>query len=169
MNKEDQMEEKDTAINTVEMEKPSCQLLLTTPMAAIMVSGKDTSELSGLLASIGPIYTAAAEDTQGDVKDVLLAVSFVLQGGDNIIEIFFGNESEKLNFDRMMEISATGADFWMCKLADKEIETSDLIKLFKAIQAGLIETVGDLREENEMIDQLIQVQDKVIEHVLSLN
>lgn len=163
------MEENDTAINTAEMEKPSCQLLLTTPMAAIMVSGKDTSELSGLLASIGPIYTAAAEDTQGDVKDVLLAVSFVLQGDDNIIEIFFGNESEKLNFDRMMEISATGADFWMCKLADKEIETSDLIKLFKAIQAGLIETVGDLREENEMIDQLIQVQDKVIEHVLSLN
>ena len=169
MNKEDQMEEKDTAIKTAEMGKPSYQLLLTTPMAAIMLSGKDTSLLSGLLASIGPIYTAAAEDTQGDIKEALLAVSFVLQGGDSVIEIFFGNENEKLDFDRMMEISATGADFWMCKLSDGEIETSDLIKLFKAIQAGLIETVGDLREENEMIDQLIQVQDKVIDHVLSLN
>ena len=158
-----------TAINTAEMGKPSSQLLLTTPMAAIMLSGKDASELSGLLASIGPIYNAAAEDSQGDVKEVLLAVSFVLQGSDSIIDKFFGDEKEKLNFDRMMEISATGADFWMCKLADKEIETSDLIKLFKAIQAALIETVGELREENEMIDQLIQVQDKVIEHVLSLN
>lgn len=163
------MEEKESAINTAEMGKPSCQLLLTTPMAAIMLSGKDASELSGLLASIGPIYTAAAEDTQGDIKEVLLAVSLVLQGSDSIIDKFFGDEKEKLNFDRMMEISATGADFWMCKLADREIETSDLIKLFKAIQAALIETVGELREENEMIDQLIQVQDKVIEHVLSLN
>ena len=159
------MEEKDTA----GMDKPSCQLLLTTPMAAIMVSGKDSRELSGLLASIGPIYFAAAEDTQGDIKEVLLAVSLALQGGDNVIEKFFGNEKEKLNFDRMMEISATGADFWMCKLSDGDIETSNVIKLFKAIQAGLIETVGDLRDENEMIDQLIQVQGKVIEHVLSLN
>ena len=163
------MKEKDTAINTAKMDRPSCQLLLTAPMAAIMLSGKDPGELSGLLASIGPIYAAAAEDTQGDIKEVLLAVSLVLQGGDSLIEKFFGNENEKLNFDRMMEISATGADFWMCKLGDGEVETSDLIKLFKAIQAGLIETVGDLREENEMIDQLIQVQDKVIEHVLSLN
>ena len=169
MNKEDQMENKDTEKNSTELEKPSCQLLLTTPMAAIMVSGKDPSELSELLVSIGPIYTAAAEDAQGDVKEVLLGVSSVLQGSDSIIDKFFGSEKEQLNFDRMMEISATGADFWMCKLADKEIETSELIKLFKAIQAGLIETVGDLREENEMIDQLIQVQDKVIEHVLSLN
>ena len=47
------MEKKDTGINTAEMEKPSSQLLLTTPMAAIMVSGKAASELSGLLASIG--------------------------------------------------------------------------------------------------------------------
>lgn len=162
------MKDKDTAINTAEMDKPSCQLLLTTPMAAIMLSGKDSSELSGLLASIGPIYMAAAKDTQGEIKEALLAVSFVLQGGDSLIEIFFGSENEKLNFGRMMEISATGADFWMCKLSDGEIESSDLIKLFKAIQAGLIETVGDLREENEMIDQLIQVQDKVVEHVLSL-
>ena len=169
MNKEDQMKEKDTAINTAGMDRPSCQLLLTTPMAAIMLSGKDSSELSGLLASIGPIYAAAAEDAQGDIRKVLLAVSFVLQSGDNLIEIFFGNENEKLDFDRMMEISATGADFWMCKLSDGEIETSDLIKLFKAIQAGLIETVGDVREENEMIDQLIQVQDKVIEHISSPN
>ena len=163
------MKEEESAINTTEMGKPSCQLLLTTPMAAIMLSGKDASELSGLLASIAPIYNAAAEDSQGDVKEVLLAVSVVLQGSDSIIDKFFGDEKEKLNFDRMMEISATGADFWMCKLADKQIETPDLIKLFKAIQAALIETVGELREENEMIDQLIQVQDKVIEHVLSLN
>ncbi|MCK4742636.1 MAG: hypothetical protein KAT25_02325 [Sulfuriflexus sp.] len=163
------MKEKDTAINTAEMGKPSCQLLLTTPMAAIMLSGKDASELSGLLASIGPIYTAAANDTQGDIKEVLLAVSFVLQGSDSIIDTFFGSEDEKLNFDRMMVISATGADFWMCKLSDGEIGTSDLIKLFKAIQAGLIETVGDLREENKMIDQLIQVQDQIIEHISSLN
>lgn len=163
------MEEKNTAINTAGMNKPSCQLLLTTPMAAIMLSGKDSGELSGLLASIGPIYSAAAEDTQGDIKEVLLAVSSVLQDGDNIIEKIFGNENGKLNFDRMMDISATGADFWMCKLSDGEIETSDLIKLFKAIQAGLMETVGDVREENEMIDQLIQVQDKVVEYVLSLN
>jgi len=162
------MDEKNTAKNTTEMGKPSCQLLLTTPMAAIMLSGKDASELSGLLASIGPIYAAAAEDTQGDVKDVLLAVSSVLQGGDSIIETFFSDEKEKLSFDRMMEISATGADFWMCKIADKEIETAELIKLFKAIKAGLIETVGELRDTNEMIDQLIQVQDKIIEHVLSL-
>lgn len=163
------MEEKDRALNTAGMSKPSCQLLLTTPMAAIMLSGKDSGELSGLLASIGPIYSAAAEDTQGDIKEVLLAVSSVLQGGDNVIEKIFGNENEKLNFDRMMDISATGADLWMCKLSDGEIETSDVIKLFKAIQAGLMETVGDVREENEMIDQLIQVQDKVIEYVLSLN
>ena len=169
MNKEVQMKERDTAINTEAMDKPSCQLLLTTPMAAIMMSGKDPGELSELLASIGPIYSAAAEDAQGDVKKVLLAVSSVLQGGDSIVDKFFGSEEKQLNFDRMMEISATGADFWMCKLADKEIETSEIVKLFKAIQAGLIETVGDLREENEMIDQLIQVQDKVIEHVLSLN
>lgn len=163
------MAERDTAINTAEMGKPSCQLLLTTPMAAIMLSGKDPGELSGLLATIGPIYAAAAEDASGDVKEVLLGVSSVLQGSDSIIDKFFGSEKKQLNFDRMMEISATGADFWMCKLADKEIDIADLIKLFKAIQAGLIETVGEMREENEMIDQLIQVQDKVIEHVLSLN
>ena len=169
MNKEEKMEDKDTAINTATVDKPSCQLLLTTPMAAIMLSGKDPSELSGLLASVGPIYNAAAVDSQGDVKEVLLAVSSVLQAGDSIVDKFFGSEKKQLDFDRMMEISATGADFWMCKLADKEIETSDLVKLFKAIQAGLVETVGDVREENEMIDQLIQVQDKVIEHVLSLN
>lgn len=163
------MKEKDTAINTAEMSKPSCQLLLTAPMAAIMVSGKEPGELSGLLASIGPIYAAAAEDTQGDVKEVLLAVSSALQGGEGLIEKFFGSEEEKLNLDRMMDISATGADFWMCKLGDGEVEAPDLIKLFKAIRAGLIETVGDRREENEMIDQLIQVQDKVIEYVLSLD
>ena len=162
------MDEKESAINTTEMGKPSYQLLLTAPMAAIMVSGKEPSELSALLASIGPIYSAAAQDAQGDVKDVLLGVSSVLQGSESIIDKFFGSEEKQLNFDRMMEISGTGADFWMCKLADKEIEIADLIKLFKAIEAGLIETVGDLREKNEMIDQLIQVQDKVIEHVLSL-
>ena len=163
MNKEDKMEEQ----NIEEMKRPSCQLLLTTPMAAIMLSGKDNSELSGLLASIGPIYTSAAEDTLGEIKDVLLTASYLLQGGDTLIGKFF--EKENLNFDRMMEISATGADVWMCKLSDGEIESADLIKLFKAIQAGLIQAVGDLREENEMIDQFIQVQDKVIEYILSLN
>ena len=167
MNKEEKMKEKDGAINIEEMNKPSCQLLLTTPMAAIMLSGKDNSELSGLLASIGPIYTSAAEDTLGEIKEVLLTATHLLQGGDTLIGEFF--EKENLNFDRMMEISATGADIWMCKLSDGEIESADLIKLFKAIQVGLIETVGDLREENEMIDQFIQVQDKVIEHILSLN
>jgi len=161
------MEEKDVAINTEEMNKPSCKLLLTTPMAAIMASGKDNSEWSGLLTSIGPIYAAAAENTAGEIKEALLTVSFLLQGGDALIGRFFENDS--LNFDRMMEISATGADVWMCKLSDGEVEKSDFIKLFQAIQSGLIETVGGLREKNEMIDQLIQVQDKVIEHVLSLN
>lgn len=159
------MEENDVAA----MGRPSCQLLLTTPMAAIMVSGKDNSKLSDLLASIGPIYAAAAEDTQGDIKDVLTAVSSVLLRGENLIEIFFGSEEEQLNFDRMMEISAIGADLWMCKLSDGEVNPSDLNKLFKAIQAGLIETVGDVREENEMIDQIIQVQDKVIEYISSSN
>ena len=163
------MKDKDTAINTEEMDKPSCQLLLTTPMAAIMLSGKDSRESSALLTSIGPIYSTAAEDTKGNVKEVLLTVSSVLHGGDNLIKKIFGSEHENLNFDRMIDISATGADFWMCKLSDGEIETSDLIKLFKAIQAGLIETVGDVREKNEMVDQLIKVQDKVIDHILSLN
>ncbi len=74
-----------------------------------------------------------------------------------------------MNFDGMMEISAKGADFWMCKLSDGEIDKSDVIKLFKAIQAGLIEAVGDLREDNEMIDQLITTQDRIIEHISSLN
>ncbi len=161
------MKEKNIEINTEEMNKPSCKLLLTTPMAAIMLSGKDNSEWSGLLSSIGPIYTSAAGDANGEIKEALLTVAFILQGGDELIGKFF--KGENLNFDGMMEISATGADFWMCKLSDGKIEKSDLIKLFQALQAGLIEAVGDLREENEMVDQLIQVQDKVIEHILSLN
>ena len=167
MKKEDKMQEKNISINIEEMNRPSCQLLLTTPMAAILLSGKDNSEFSSLLASIGPIYTAAAEDTLGEVKDTLLTAAYLVKGGDALIGKFF--KDENLNFDRMMEISATGADVWMCKLSDGEIKSTVLIKLFKAIQAGLIEAVGDLREENEMIDQFIQVQDKVIEHILSLN
>lgn len=161
------MESNESAINTDEMNKPSCKLLLTAPMAAIMVSGKENSQWSGLLESIAPIYAAAAKKTHGEIKDVLLAASVLMQGGDASIRHFFVNESS--TFDHMMEISATGADVWMCKLSDGEIKETDLIKLFKAIQAGLVATVGDLREENAMINELIEVQDKVIEHISSLN
>jgi len=161
------MEEINVEINPEKMNAPSYKLLVTTPMAAIMSSGKQHSEWSGLLESIGPVYTSAAADTLGEVKEALLTVSFMLQGGDTLIEKYFGNDS--LNFDRMMEISATGADFWMCKLSDGEIQKPDVVKLFKAIQAGLIAAIGDLRDENEMIDQLIQIQDKIIEHISSLN
>ena len=114
-----------------------------------------------------PLYTSAAADTGGEVSEALSTVSALLQGGDSFIREYF--KKEDLSFDRMMEISATGADVWMCKLADAEIEKSDVIKLFKAIEAGLIEAVGDLREDNQFIDELIQVQDKVIEHISSLN
>lgn len=161
------MKEQDIGTDIDKMHNPSYKLLVTTAMAAIMFSGKDNSEWSDLLKSIAPVYSATAEDAHGDVKEALLTVSFILQGGDTFIRNFFDKDS--LNFDRLMEVSATGADLWMCKLSDGEVEQSDLIKLFQAIQAGLIETVGELRKENEMIDQLIQVQDKVIEHVLSLN
>ena len=161
------MEEISIGINSEKMNTPSYKLLVTTPMAAIMLSGKKNSEWSGLLESIGPIYTSAAGDTLGEVNKALLTVSLMLQGGDTLIRKYFENDS--LNFDRMMEISATGADIWMCRLSDGEIEKSDAIKLFQAIQAGLIETIGDLREENEMIDQLIQTQDKIIEHISSLS
>ena len=159
--------EKNIEINAEKMNTPSYKLLVTTPMAAIMLSGKENSEWSGLLASIGPVYASAAGDTLGEVKEALLTVSSMLKGGDALIKKYFENDS--LDFDRMMEISATGADVWMIKYSDREIEESDVIKLFKAIQAGLIEAIGDLREENEMIDQLIQVQDRIIEHISSLN
>jgi hypothetical protein len=161
------MEEKNIEINSEKMHAPSYKLLVTTPMAAIMLSGKENSEWSGLLETIGPIYTSAAGDTHGEVNEALLTVSSILHGGETLIRKYFENDS--LSFDRMMEISAIGADVWMCKLSDGEIEKSDVIKLFVAIQAGLIEAVGKLRKENEMIDQLIQVQDKVIEHISSLN
>jgi len=154
-------------INSAKMSTPSYKLLVTTPMAAIMLSGKANHEWSGLLESIGPIYSSAADDAQGEVNEALLTVSQILQGGNELIRPYF--ENDNLNFETMMEISAMGADVWMCKLADKEIEQSDTITLFKAIQAGLIEAVGDLREENEMIDQLIQTQDKVIEHISTSN
>lgn len=161
------MKETDAATDIDKMYNPSYKLLVTTAMAAIMFSGKDNSEWSGLLKSISPIYAATAEDAHGEIKEALATVSFILQGGDTFIRNFFDKDS--LNFDRLMEVSATGADLWMCKLSDGEIEKADLIKLFQAIQAGLIETVGELREENEMIDQLIQVQNKVIEHIATLN
>jgi len=163
------MGKKNIESTSEKMYAPSYKLLVTTPMAAIMVSGKQNSEWSGLLESIGPIYASAAGDTndEAEVKEALLTVSYILQGGDALIRKYF--ENENLTFDRMMEISATGADFWMCKLSDGEIEKSDVIKLFKAIQAGLIQAVGDLREENEMLDQLIQTQDKIIDHISSLN
>ncbi len=161
------MEDNSIEINTDRMNTPSYKLLVTTPMAAIMVCGKDNSEWSGLLESIKPIYTSAAEDTLGEVNEALLTVSLILEGGDSLIRNYFINET--LTFDRMIEISATGADVWMCKLSDGEIEKADAIKLFQAIQAGLIETVGDLRKDNEMIDHLIHTQDKIIDHISSLN
>lgn len=161
------MQEKNITANPEKMYAPSYKLLITTPMAAITVSGKENSEWSGLLESIGPVYATAAEGVTGDVSEALSTVSLVLQGGDKQIRRYF--EDDSLNFDGMMEISAKGADFWMCKLSDGEIDKSDVIKLFKAIQAGLIEAVGDLREDNEMIDQLITTQDRIIEHISSLN
>jgi len=161
------MEENNIEINAEKMNTPSYKLLVTTPMAAIMLSGKDNSEWSGLLETIVPVYTSAAEDTNGEVKQALSTVSLMLRGSDALIRDVFKNE--KLNFEGMMEISALGADFWMCKLADREIEKTDVVKLFKAIQAGLIVAIGDLREENETIDELINIQDKVIEHISSLN
>jgi len=167
MIEKDAMQDNNIEISSEKMNNPSYKLLVTTPMAAIMSSGKANSEWSDLLKSIGPIYTEAADNTHGEVKEALLTVSFILKGGDTFIRQFFENDT--LNLDGMMEISATGADVWMCKLADKEIEDSDVVKLFKAIQAGLIETTGELREENDMIDQLIQIQDKVIEHISTLN
>jgi len=159
----------ENTIDTIseKMYSPSYKLLVTTPMAAIMLSGIENSKWSKLLESIGKIYTSAAEDTGGEVNEALLTVSLMLQGGDPLIRKYF--ENENLNFDQMMEISATGADFWMCKLADAEIEKTDVIKLFKAIQVGLIGTTGELRENNEMINQIIETQDKIIEHISSLN
>lgn len=161
------MKEKNIEMNLEKMNAPSYKLLVTTPMTAIMLSGKDNSEWSGLLASVGPVYTSAAEDAIGEVNEALLTAAFILQGGDELIRKYFDNDD--LSFDRMLEISATGADIWMCKLGDGEIKKPDLIKLFQAIQAGLIEAVGNLRDENEMVDQIIQTQDKIIEHISSLN
>ncbi len=161
------MEESNIEIDLEKMNTPSYKLLVTTPMAAIMLSAQKNSERSGLLGSIAPIYTAAAEACFGEVKAALLTVSSILKEGDTLIRKYFSKEG--LSFDRMMEISATGADFWMCKLSDGDIEKSDIIKLFRAIQVGLIEVSGNLREEIEMIDQLIQTQDKIIEHISSLN
>lgn len=161
------MEKASIGINLEKMNAPSFKLLVTTPMAAIMLSGKDSSEWTRLLKSVEPIYTSAAGDTSGEINEAFLTAAFVLQGGDALIRKYFENES--LNFDRMMEISATGADIWMCKLADGEIERAEAVKLFNAIQDGLIEAVGDQREKNETIDQLIQIQDKIIEHISSLN
>jgi hypothetical protein len=161
------MQEMNIGTNSEKMYSPSYKLLVTTPMAAIMLSEKENSERSDLLASIGPIYASAAEDSNGEVKEALLTVSSMLQGGDELIRKYF--ENDNLNFERMMEISALGADFWMCKLSDGEIVKSDVIKLFKAIKDGLIETIGEFREEKNVIDQLIQTQDKIIDHISSLN
>ena len=101
------MEEKNIEMNLEKMNAPSYKLLVTTPMAAIMLSEKENSEWSGLLESIGPIYASAAGDTLGEVNEALLTVSFLLQSGDTLIRKYFENDS--LNFDRMMEISALGA------------------------------------------------------------
>lgn len=161
------MEEKDIGINSEKMNNPNYKLLVTTPMAAIMVSGKEASEWSGLLESIGPVYTSAAGASHGEVKEALLTVSFMLLGGDTLIGTFF--EKDSLNFDQMMEISAEGADDWVSKASDGKIGKEDVVILFQAIQEGLIKSVGDLRQENEMIDALIQIQDKIIEQILSEN
>ena len=156
-----------TNINLEMMNAPSYKLLVTTPMAAIMSSGKSHSEWSGLLQSIAPVYASAGNGAGGEVKEALLTVSALLQGGDGFIRKYF--EDDDLGFEKLMEASATGADIWMCKLTDNEIAKPEIIKLFKALQAGLIEAVGDLRDENPMINEMIQVQDKVIEHITSLN
>lgn len=161
------MGEKNPAMNADMMYAPSYRLLITTPMAAIMLSGKAPAEWSGILGSVGPIYAAAAGGTQGEVHDALSTVAEVLKGGDALIRRYFADES--LDFSRMMEISATGADLWMCKLVDGDITQPDAIGLFNAIKAGLLEAVGDLRGEHEMIDQLIETQDKIVEHITSLN
>lgn len=153
--------------NLTQMYAPSYQLLVTTPMAAIMQSGKAPGEWSGLLQSVGPIYAAAADGARGGVDEALLTVAQVLQGGDAAVRPYFGDE--RLDFGRLMEISATGADFWMCRLSDGEISKADAISLFKAIKAGLIEIAGDLRGENDMVDQLIETQDRIVEHIASLN
>ena len=153
--------------NSDKMNNPSYKLLVTAPMAAIMSSGKAMAEWSGLLASVGPIYHSAAGDTQGEVSEALSTVSFILQGGDSFISKYF--EKDDLSFSKMMDVSATGADVWMCKVSDGEIEKADATKLFQTIQAGLVKTVGDVRDSNEMVDQLIQVQDKVVEHISSLD
>ena len=154
-------------INPEKMGSPSIKLLVTTPMTAIMLSGKNSSEWPALLQSIAPIYADAANKTQGDISQALLTVSKMLESGDTFIKQFFSKE--ELNFDSLMETSAMGADVWMCKLSDGDIQKSDAVHLFKAIQTGLIATVGELRSVVEIIDQLIQIQDKVIEHISSLN
>lgn len=161
------MKDTDIEVNRENMHAPSYKLLVTTPMAAIMASGIDRGEWSGLLESIEPIYASAAADAHGEVGEALSTVAFMLQAGDALIRKYF--QDDDLSIDRMMEISATGADVWMCKLSDGEIERAAAIRLFRAIQAGLIEAVGDLREQNQMIGQLIQIQDKIVDHISSLN
>lgn len=161
------MVETNPATNPAQMHAPSYQLLVTTPMAAIMLSGRAHDQWSGMLQSVGPIYAAAAGDTQGEIDAALLTVAQVLAGGDAAVRQYFGDEG--LDFARLMDISATGADFWMCRLSDGEISKADVIGLFQAIKAGLIEVAGDLRGDNEMIDQLIQTQDRIVEHIASLN
>lgn len=161
------MQEINIGINSEKMNTPSYKLLVTTPMAAIMLSGKGQHEWSALLGSIGPVYSSAAGDTSGEIKEALMTVAYMLQGGDSLIRKYF--EDDSLNLDKMMQLSATGADVWMCRLSDGEVEKPDLIRLFQTLQSALIMTVGDLREENEMIDQFINVQDKIIEHITSLN
>lgn len=165
--KNDVMKEAKPAMDLEKMNAPSYRLLIATPMAAIMSSGKSSSQWSALLQSIAPIYTEAAEDASGEVNEALLTVSALLQGGDALIRQYFSGDS--LGFDNLMEVSAKGADVWMVKLSDGEIERADAIKLFKAIQDGLIEAVGDVRVVNQMVDQFVQVQDKVIKHISSLN
>lgn len=161
------MQVTDPATNSEKMHTPSYKLLVTTPMAAIMLSGKPNNQWSDLLESISPIYTSAAADTLGEVNEALSTISLILQGGDSLLSQYF--KDDNLNFEGLIDISAKGADVWMCKLSDGEINKPDAIKLFKALQDGLIVAAGELREENEMIEHLIQTQDKIIEHISSLN
>ena len=161
------MKDQKIEVHSEKMSAPSYKLLIATPMAAIMSSGKEYSEWPGLLESIAPVYSSAAHEVSGEIREALLTASLMLQGDDEFIKKYFENDG--LNFDHMMEVSAIGADLWMCKLSDDEVEKADVIKLFRAIQTALITAVGELRDKNNLIEQLISIQDEIVTHISSLN
>ena len=76
--------------------------------------------------------------------------------------------TDKLDLHQIINTTVTGFELILNE-SDGEIEKADATKLFQTIQAGLVKTVGDVRDSNEMVDQLIQVQDKVVEHISSLD